>query len=169
MSEQLEVIEPATERVLDTVPRGGVDEVDAAVARARAAYPAWRAVSLLSRPETARRMNRTRLLVRGGAAAALVAGGLAVPLPFRVYAPAELQPVAGRIVYVTVPGRLPDAGDTRPLAALGQTVAADQVLVVLENDELALEVARLEGEQDRLARRLAALEARRGGTARGPR
>jgi putative peptide zinc metalloprotease protein len=124
--------------------------------------PTWRAVSLLSRPETARRMNRTRLLVRGGAAAALVAGALAVPLPFRVYAPAELQPVAGRIVYVTVPGRLPDAGDTRPLAALGQTVVADQVLVVLENDELALEVARLEGEQDRLARRLAALEARRG-------
>jgi len=41
----LQVVEPATERVLDTVPRGGVDEVDAAVARARAAYPAWRAVS----------------------------------------------------------------------------------------------------------------------------
>jgi betaine-aldehyde dehydrogenase len=41
----LEVIEPATERVLATVPRAGVAEVDAAVARARAAFPAWRGVS----------------------------------------------------------------------------------------------------------------------------
>jgi len=41
----LAVIEPATERVLQEVPRGGVEEVDAAVAAARAAYPAWRAVA----------------------------------------------------------------------------------------------------------------------------
>ncbi|MCW2967023.1 MAG: NAD-dependent aldehyde dehydrogenase [Solirubrobacteraceae bacterium] len=45
MAGTLEVIEPATERVLETVDRSGVDEVDAAVARAKAAYPAWRAVS----------------------------------------------------------------------------------------------------------------------------
>src|SRR3954453_9577072 len=41
----LEVIEPATESTLATVPRAGVEETDAAVARARAAYPAWRAVA----------------------------------------------------------------------------------------------------------------------------
>jgi betaine-aldehyde dehydrogenase len=41
----LAVIEPATERVLAEVPRGGVEEVDAAVAAARAAFPAWRAVA----------------------------------------------------------------------------------------------------------------------------
>ena len=45
MSAGLEVHEPATERVLATVPRGGVEEVDAAVERARAAFPAWRAIS----------------------------------------------------------------------------------------------------------------------------
>jgi len=45
MSDTLEVLEPATERVLDTVPRAGVAEVDAAVARARAAFPAWRALA----------------------------------------------------------------------------------------------------------------------------
>ena len=45
MPDTLEVLEPATERVLDTVPRGGVEEVDAAVARAKGAYPAWRAVA----------------------------------------------------------------------------------------------------------------------------
>ena len=40
----IEVIEPATERVMATVPRAGAAEVDAAVARAKAAFPAWRAV-----------------------------------------------------------------------------------------------------------------------------
>jgi len=42
---QIEVIEPATERVLETLPRAGAGEVDEAVARAKAAFPAWRAVA----------------------------------------------------------------------------------------------------------------------------
>ena len=41
----IEVIEPASERVLAEVPRAGAAEVDEAVARARAAYSSWRAVS----------------------------------------------------------------------------------------------------------------------------
>src|SRR3954447_1493617 len=45
MSATLEVLEPATEAVLAEVPRAGAEETDAAVARAKAAYPAWRAVA----------------------------------------------------------------------------------------------------------------------------
>ena len=41
----LTVLEPATEAVLAEIPRAGVEETDAAVARAKAAYPAWRAVA----------------------------------------------------------------------------------------------------------------------------
>jgi len=41
----LAVIEPATEGVMAEIPRGGVAEVDAAVAAAKAAFPAWRAVA----------------------------------------------------------------------------------------------------------------------------
>jgi betaine-aldehyde dehydrogenase len=41
----IEVIEPATERVMAEVPRAGAEEVDAAVARAKDAFPAWRAVA----------------------------------------------------------------------------------------------------------------------------
>ncbi len=41
----IEVVEPATEQVMAEVPRAGVEEVDAAVARAKAAFPAWRAVA----------------------------------------------------------------------------------------------------------------------------
>jgi betaine-aldehyde dehydrogenase len=40
----IEVVEPATEQVMAVLPRAGAAEVDAAVARARAAFPAWRAV-----------------------------------------------------------------------------------------------------------------------------
>lgn len=42
MSEELNVLEPSTERVLDTIPRANAGDVDVAVARAVAAFPAWR-------------------------------------------------------------------------------------------------------------------------------
>jgi betaine-aldehyde dehydrogenase len=41
----LAVLEPATEQTLAEVPRAGIEETDAAVARAKAAFPAWRAVA----------------------------------------------------------------------------------------------------------------------------
>ena len=41
----IEVIEPATEAVLEELPRAGVEEVDAAVERAREAFPGWRAMA----------------------------------------------------------------------------------------------------------------------------
>jgi betaine-aldehyde dehydrogenase len=40
----IEVVEPATEQVMAEVPRAGADEVDAAVAAAKGAFAAWRAV-----------------------------------------------------------------------------------------------------------------------------
>ncbi|HVX32935.1 MAG TPA: aldehyde dehydrogenase family protein [Solirubrobacterales bacterium] len=51
----LAVIEPATARPMAEVPRAGVEETDAAVARAKAAFPAWRAVAPADR---ARLMHR---------------------------------------------------------------------------------------------------------------
>jgi betaine-aldehyde dehydrogenase len=41
----IEVIEPATERVMAELPRAGAEEVDAAVAWAKEAFGAWRAVA----------------------------------------------------------------------------------------------------------------------------
>src|SRR3954453_19204696 len=55
----LDVIEPATERTLASVPRAGVEETDAAVARARAAYPAWRAVAPADRARLLLRLSAT--------------------------------------------------------------------------------------------------------------
>jgi acyl-CoA reductase-like NAD-dependent aldehyde dehydrogenase len=51
----LTVLEPATERVLAELPRAGAEEADAAVARAKAAYPGWRDVSP---PDRARLLHR---------------------------------------------------------------------------------------------------------------
>jgi acyl-CoA reductase-like NAD-dependent aldehyde dehydrogenase len=49
LTDTLAVIEPATEGVLQEVPRGGASEVDAAVARAREAFPEWRALAPAAR------------------------------------------------------------------------------------------------------------------------
>jgi acyl-CoA reductase-like NAD-dependent aldehyde dehydrogenase len=45
VSERLSVLEPATERTLAEVARAGIDDVDGAVAAARTALPAWRALA----------------------------------------------------------------------------------------------------------------------------
>jgi len=51
----LAVVEPATAEVMAEVPRAGADEVDAAVAAAKAAFPEWRAVAPADRAALMRR------------------------------------------------------------------------------------------------------------------
>jgi acyl-CoA reductase-like NAD-dependent aldehyde dehydrogenase len=55
--ELLQVLEPATGGVLAAVARAGADDVDAAVERARAAYPAWRAVAPADRAAVLRAVS----------------------------------------------------------------------------------------------------------------
>jgi acyl-CoA reductase-like NAD-dependent aldehyde dehydrogenase len=50
------VLEPATEQVLAELPSAGVEETDAAVARAKAAFPAWRAVAPADRSRMLHRL-----------------------------------------------------------------------------------------------------------------
>jgi acyl-CoA reductase-like NAD-dependent aldehyde dehydrogenase len=50
------VLNPATEEPLAELESAGVDETDAAVARARAAFPAWRAVAPADRARLLRRL-----------------------------------------------------------------------------------------------------------------
>ena len=51
----MKVIEPATEKLLAEVAEASVDDADRAVARAKAAYPAWRAVTPFDRGQLLRR------------------------------------------------------------------------------------------------------------------
>ena len=55
----MKVIEPATEKVLADVPEASVEDADRAVARAKAAYPAWRAVTPHDRAHLLRRFAAT--------------------------------------------------------------------------------------------------------------
>ena len=50
------VVNPATEETIASLPSAGVDETDAAVALARSAYPAWRALSPGDRGRLLRRV-----------------------------------------------------------------------------------------------------------------
>ncbi len=53
----LKVVEPATEGVLAELPHAGVEETDAAVARARAAFGAWRSVAPADRAKLLLRLS----------------------------------------------------------------------------------------------------------------
>ncbi len=55
----IEVMEPATAEVMAEVPRAGVEETDAAVERARVAFPAWRALAPADRSAVLHRLANT--------------------------------------------------------------------------------------------------------------
>jgi len=57
-TETMQVFEPATEQVLAELPRAGIEEADEAVARAKAAFPAWRDVAPGDRAKLLRRLAR---------------------------------------------------------------------------------------------------------------
>jgi acyl-CoA reductase-like NAD-dependent aldehyde dehydrogenase len=52
----IQVIEPATEQVMAELPRAGVEETDAAIARAKQTFPAWRAVAPADRSAVLHRL-----------------------------------------------------------------------------------------------------------------
>ncbi len=54
----MQVFEPATEEVLAELPRASAEDADAAVARAKAAFPAWRAVKPGDRAKLLRALAR---------------------------------------------------------------------------------------------------------------
>ena len=107
----LKVIEPATEKVLAEVPEAGIEEADRAVARAKAAFPAWRAVT----PG-----DRARLLRRFASAVADNAEKLAVLEARNVGKPiSDARGEVGMVVdvfnyYAGAPERL--LGNTIPVA-----------------------------------------------------
>ncbi len=64
-AEHFETVNPATQAVLAEVARGGAPEIDAAVAAAKAAFPAW---SRLPAPERAKIMHRLGDLITANVA-----------------------------------------------------------------------------------------------------
>jgi betaine-aldehyde dehydrogenase len=114
----LQVVEPATEGVLEEIPRAGAEDVDAAVARAKAAFPAWRAVAP---PDRARLLRRVANAIEEHHAdlSVLEARNAGKPIGD---ARGEIGMVADTFrYYAAAPERL--LGDTIPVAGgLGFTV-----------------------------------------------
>ncbi len=125
MSDTLQVLEPATEAVLETVDRGGVPEIDAAVARARRAFPGWRA---LNPGERAGRLHALAdaLSAHQEELAQLEARNAGKPLPD---ARGEMEMVAATFrYYAGAPERL--LGETIPVAG-GQAFTVREPLGVV--------------------------------------
>jgi aldehyde dehydrogenase (NAD+) len=77
----LDVLNPATEQVIDRVPAGHLDDVDDAVSAARAAFPGWAATPPADR---ARYLDAARelLAARADAVAAVISADMGAPLSF---------------------------------------------------------------------------------------
>ena len=107
----LEVLEPATEAVLQELPRADITDVDRAVARAKAAYPAWRALAPADRAMLLRRLSDT-LRDHREELAELEARNAGKPIGD---ARGEMDMVAGVFAYYSgAPERL--LGDTIPVS-----------------------------------------------------
>jgi putative peptide zinc metalloprotease protein len=91
------------------------------------------------------------------AVAGVVAAAIAlIPLPQRVWCPAELRPRGEETVYVSVAGRLEEI-----LVKPDEEVSRGQKLAVLSSLELDLEIAELEGRKQQSESRLASLQRER--------
>ena len=105
------VVEPATEQVIAEVPSAGVEEADAAVARAREAFPAWRALAPSDRAALLHRLADA-LAGRAGDLATLEARNVGKPIGD---ARGEMQMVVDTFrYYAAAPERL--LGQTIPVA-----------------------------------------------------
>jgi acyl-CoA reductase-like NAD-dependent aldehyde dehydrogenase len=121
----IRVIEPATEAVLEEVPRAGVEDVDAAVERARQAFPGWRAVAPADRAALLHGLADA-LAVRREELAVLEARNAGKPIGD---ARGEMDMVAATFrYYAGAPERL--LGDTIPVAG-GQAFTVREPLGVV--------------------------------------
>ena len=125
MSETLVVVEPATEAVLEQVPRADERDVDAAVATARRAFPAWRALAPGDRAERLRALADA-ITAHGEELARLEARNAGKPIGD---ARGEMGMVAATFrYYAGAPERL--LGDTIPVAG-GQAFTFPEPLGVV--------------------------------------
>jgi putative peptide zinc metalloprotease protein len=116
--------------------------------------PLVRLGHFLLQPARIETMNKARALAGLGAAAAIAAAVLAVPLPYYVACPVELSPRGATSVYVDVPGHV------RAVLVHSGSVVAGQPIVELDDVEARLVEQRLAGQRDQLATRVEAIRQR---------
>jgi len=103
--------------------------------------PVYQGLRFFQHPGNRRRLRRGRVRIALLAALGLAAVLMWIPVPYRIVAPAVIQPLDARRVFVTVPGRLEEA------VAAGETVAAGQQLARLVNLDLQRKIVELDGQR----------------------
>jgi putative peptide zinc metalloprotease protein len=106
-------------------------------------------------PGRIRQVKKLRMASVALAGAAVLAGVMLIPAPHYVVGTLHLQPRDAASVYVDVPGRI-HAISARP----GESIAAGQPLLSLENVDLELALERLVGQRAQLLSQLANLQQR---------
>ncbi len=118
------------------------------------AAPLVRTFRFWSVPGRSREVNKLRAAVTVTGLAVLLAAALVTPLPHRITVPAVVQLRDGHRVFVSVPGRC--TWSVEP----GTEVRPGDVLGRLENPDLLLEIARLQGQREVLQSQLQSLKSR---------
>ncbi|TVS10101.1 MAG: HlyD family efflux transporter periplasmic adaptor subunit, partial [Planctomycetaceae bacterium] len=118
--------------------------------------PVSQGLRFFQHPGNRQRVRPGRVRFAILAASAMVGALMLVPLPYRIVAPAVIQPQDARRVYVTVSGRLDDA------VSAGAAVSAGQQLAHLVNLDLQRKVVELDSQRKLQRLHLANLRARQG-------
>ncbi len=103
--EFIDVVNPATEEVLGSVPAGKQAEVDAAVAAAAAAFPAWASTPIAERAAVVRRISEG-IAARRDDFAAMLTAEVGVPITFATKVQASLPAATSKGI-----ADLVDSGD----------------------------------------------------------
>ncbi len=103
--------------------------------------PVWQLGKFFYMPGRMHKVKRYRAMASLAVVAALVAVFLFVPLPFHITCSFDVKPRDAKTVYAAVDGRIEQV-DVVP----GQAVAQGERLALLENVELRLHLAQLDGE-----------------------
>jgi putative peptide zinc metalloprotease protein len=119
-----------------------VQIIGLAAVGAMVAMPAVAGVRFLRHQQRRDEAHWGRLAMFGGLTLVALAAILSIPLPHRVAAPLVLEPAGAARVYVDVPGTLHES------VKAGDVVRTGQILARLENREMELEIAELQGEVD---------------------
>ena len=115
--------------------------------------PVWQLVKFFYMPGRMHKVKRYRVIASLAVVAALVAVFLFVPLPFHVTCNFDVKPRDAKTVYAAVDGRL-----EKVHVVPGQYVQQEEQLALLENVELKLNLAQLEGELRELEAKKKVLE-----------
>lgn len=119
----------------------------------KAAKLAWSAGKSVSNPGLLPKVKQGRCLISAAALIVLLGALLFVPIPHRVFCPAEIVPADDSAVYAEMPGAL-----AAVYRRLGDRVAAGDIIADLENVDARMEERRLEAQCDEYEATLAALQ-----------